>query len=74
MLKKIIVAAALSIQFVAVPLAQAQASAPAAPTTTHKANRDKVRACTVEATSRQLLGDEFRAFVAQCVKADAAPK
>jgi Ni/Co efflux regulator RcnB len=76
MLKKVLVTAAFALQVAALPLAQAAAPAPAqaVPTNTHKANQDKVRACRKEAAAKQLTGEEFRAFIAQCVKAEPAPK
>jgi hypothetical protein len=68
MLKNIAIATALSLQILALPVAHAQAQTASAPTNTHKANHEKVRACRAEAAAQQLGGEALRAFIAKCMK------
>jgi hypothetical protein len=74
MLKKVLVTSVFAMQAAALQSAQAAPQPQAAPTNTHKVNQDKVRACRKEAAAKLLPREEYRAFIAQCVKAEQPPR
>jgi hypothetical protein len=67
MLKKILITTAIAMQTASFCLAQP--TAPAPPADPHKTYHNKVQACKKQATDKRLLGEERRAFIAECVKA-----
>ena len=45
-----------------------------APTPAQQAQRDRMKACNADAKKQQLKGDERKAFMSSCLKAEKAAK